>query len=188
MPKVGRPLSYDVKRYTPYAKSNVRIIEKTAKPRSKPKCPAKSKSKAQRKFSGTLNSNSILQSSKPSKRPSEPPGAPPINWRELELEEEEEHTLYGEVPIWDSAATVRRKLSNLLRKKDVIPGTENDKKKKWMQAAVAAEMQGLEDAMGPAKSANCMCKGPSARSLGIFLKKTGESGGERTAHIIAGGM
>ncbi|KAI4157389.1 MAG: hypothetical protein LQ342_008307 [Letrouitia transgressa] len=181
MPKVGRPLPYDVERCAPYAKSNVRIIEKTVKPRSKPKAPAKSKPESQRKPLGTLNSNSVLQNPKPSKRLLEPPAAPSINWRKLELEEEEEHTLYGEVPIWDSAATVRRKLSNLIRKKDVIPGPDNDKKKKWTQAAVAAEMQGLEDAMGQAKAANCNCNGPSARSLGIFLKKTGETGGADSA-------
>ncbi|KAI4209348.1 MAG: hypothetical protein LQ351_007711 [Letrouitia transgressa] len=163
MPKVGRPLPYDVERYAPYAKSNVRIIEKPRKPL------------------GTLNSNSVLQAPKSSKRPSEPAAAAPINWRELKLEEEGEHTLYGELPIWDSAATVRRKLNSLLRKKDVVPGPDNEKKKKWTQAAVAAEMQGLEDAMGPAKAANCNCNGSSARSLGLFLKKTGETGGAENA-------
>jgi len=42
----------------------------------------------------------------------------------------------GEVPCYDDAATVRRKLKKLLTEKTTIPGTS----KKWNQASMTDEM------------------------------------------------
>lgn len=71
----------------------------------------------------------------------------------------------------DNAATVRRKLKKLLESKDTIPGTN----KKWSQASMSAEMQDLESRGHPVPY-NRNATGPSARSLGNFMKKSGLMG------------
>ncbi len=79
----------------------------------------------------------------------------------------------NEVPCYDNAATVRRKLNKLLSDKSTIPGTDN---KKWSRASMASEMQELENRGHPVpynKNAN----GPTVSSLTGFLKKTGNMGG-----------
>lgn len=81
----------------------------------------------------------------------------------------------GEVPCYDNAATVRRKLKSLLASKENIPDTSPAKK--WSQAGMAAEMQKLEEIDGPVEQMNKNGNGPTARSLAIFLKKSGNMGG-----------
>lgn len=91
------------------------------------------------------------------------------DWREIELEQ----TL-GEVPCYDNAAAVRRKLKKLLADKDIIPCS--DGKKKWTQASMNAEMEQLERRDG-AVPYNRNSTGPTVRTLGAFLKKSGNMGG-----------
>ncbi|KAL2046869.1 hypothetical protein N7G274_000887 [Stereocaulon virgatum] len=89
------------------------------------------------------------------------------DYRDIHLDE-----VKGEVPCYDNAATVRRKLKKLLQDKSTIPGTS----KKWSQASMAAEMQELESRSHPVEY-NLNATGPTARSLGNFMKKSGQMGG-----------
>ncbi|KAL8669953.1 MAG: hypothetical protein Q9168_005487 [Polycauliona sp. 1 TL-2023] len=89
------------------------------------------------------------------------------DFRDIPLDEYD-----GEVPCYDDATTVRRKLNKLLADKQNIPGTN----KKWSQAGMAKEMEELESRMGPVEC-HRNSTGPSPRSLGTFLKKTGKMGG-----------
>ncbi|KAL8801218.1 MAG: hypothetical protein Q9182_004612 [Xanthomendoza sp. 2 TL-2023] len=89
------------------------------------------------------------------------------DFRDIPLEE-----YLGEVPCYDDCTTVRRKLNKLLTDKQIIPGTN----KKWTQAGMSKEMEGLEDRMGAVKYHKNSI-GPSVRSLGAFLKKKGKMGG-----------
>ena len=59
------------------------------------------------------------------------------DWRDIERDE-----VLGEVPCYDNAAAVRRKLKKLLADKDIVPC--GDGKKKWTQASMNAEMEQLE--------------------------------------------
>ena len=85
-------------------------------------------------------------------------------------------TIMGEVPCYDNAATVRRKLKKLLTDKTTIPGTS----KKWTQVSMAQEMEELERRDG-AVQCHRNSNGPSPSSLATFLKKTGQMGGGNTA-------
>ena len=69
----------------------------------------------------------------------------------------------GEVPCYDDAATVRRKLKKLLTDKKNIPGTS----KKWSQASMSAEMEELERREGVVEY-NRNSFGPSPRTLATF--------------------
>ena len=89
------------------------------------------------------------------------------DWRAIELEE-----VKGEIPCYDNATTVRRKLNKLITDKGTIPGTS----KKWNQSTMVAEMQELEQ-RGHAVEYNKNATGPTTRSLGGFLKKSGQMGG-----------
>ncbi|KAL8680052.1 MAG: hypothetical protein Q9186_003732 [Xanthomendoza sp. 1 TL-2023] len=89
------------------------------------------------------------------------------DFRDIPLEEH-----LGEVPCYDDCTTVRRKLNKLLTDKQNIPGTN----KKWTQAGMSKEMEGLEYRMG-AVEYHKNSIGPSVRSVGTFLKKTGKMGG-----------
>ena len=73
---------------------------------------------------------------------------------------------------YDNAATIRRKLKKLLEDKSTIPGTS----KKWSQASMAAKMQELETRSHLVEY-NKNAIGPSARSLGNLMKKSGQKGG-----------
>lgn len=74
------------------------------------------------------------------------------DYRSIELEE-----LKGEVPCYDNATTVRRKLNKLITDKGTIPGTN----KKWNKSTMAAEMQELEK-RGHAVEYNRNASGPTA--------------------------
>lgn len=89
------------------------------------------------------------------------------DYRAIELEE-----IKGEIPCYDNASTVRRKLNKLITDKSTIPGTS----KRWNKSTMAAEMQELET-RGHAVEYNRNASGPTARSLGGFLKKSGQMGG-----------
>ncbi|KAF6220316.1 hypothetical protein HO133_003448 [Letharia lupina] len=89
------------------------------------------------------------------------------DYRAIELEE-----IDGEIPCYDNATTVRRKLNKLIADKGTIPGSS----KKWNQSTMAAEMQELEKGGHPVEY-NRNASGPTARSLGGFLKKSGQMGG-----------
>ncbi len=90
------------------------------------------------------------------------------DYRDIFLDE-----IKGEVPCYDNAATVRRKLKKLLSDKSTIPGTN----KKWSQASIAAEMQELEKRGHPVKYNKNAVNGPTHGSLAGFLKKPGLMGG-----------
>lgn len=89
------------------------------------------------------------------------------DYRAIELEE-----IKGEIPCYDNATTVRRKLNKLIADKGTIPGTS----KKWNKSTMVAEMQELEKRGHPVEY-NRNASGPTARSLGGFLKKSGQMGG-----------
>ncbi|KAI4199325.1 MAG: hypothetical protein LQ350_004707 [Teloschistes chrysophthalmus] len=98
-------------RYEPYPKS---------KPRTK-KTNASEPSEA--------NKENIDANPKPKARAPKPKKTPDAqlkysDWRNIELDE-----TMGEVPCYDNAATVRRKLKKLLADKTIIPC--GDGKKKW---------------------------------------------------------
>ena len=78
----------------------------------------------------------------------------------------------GEVPCYDDASTVRRKLNKLLAEKATIRGT----RKAWNKTSMAAEMEGLEK-RGPPVEYSGNFIGPSVSSLGTFLKKSKSMGG-----------
>lgn len=89
------------------------------------------------------------------------------DYRAIELEE-----INGEIPCYDNATTVRRKLNKLITDKGTIPGTDG---KKWNKTSMAAEMQELEK-RGHAVEYGKNAVGPTVGSLGKFLKKSGEMG------------
>ncbi len=89
------------------------------------------------------------------------------DYRDIPLDE-----ILGEIPCYDDASAVRRKLKKLLADKTNIPGTS----KGWTQAGMSKEMEELERRDG-AVEYHKTSTGPSARSLGTFLKKTGKMGG-----------
>ncbi|KAL8820939.1 MAG: hypothetical protein Q9191_007412 [Dirinaria sp. TL-2023a] len=90
------------------------------------------------------------------------------DYRDIALDE-----IKGEVPCYDDAATVRRKLKKLLTEKSNIPGTSG---KKWTQASMAVEMLELESRGHPVEY-NRNASGPTTNSLASFLKKSGKLGG-----------
>ena len=89
------------------------------------------------------------------------------DYRNIPLDE-----IKNEIPCYDNAATVRRKLHKLLNDKSIIPGTN----KKWTQVSMVGEMQELEKRGHPVKY-NPNASGPSTRSLSNFLKKSGQMTG-----------
>ena len=98
-----------------------------------------------------------------------PPSTPPANrddYHAIELDE-----INGEIPCYDNATTVRRKLNKLIADKGTIPGSG----KKWNKSSMAAEMQELEERGHPVEYSR-NASGPTAGSLGKFLKKSGEMG------------
>ena len=103
----------------------------------------------------------------PHTSPQQKPSTDRGDYRDIPLDE-----IKGEVPCYDDAATVRRKLKKLLAEKSTIPGTS----KKWTQASMAAEMEELEKRGHPV-AYNKNASGPTPRSLGNFLKKSGQLGG-----------
>lgn len=88
------------------------------------------------------------------------------DYRAIELSE-----IDGEIPCYDNATTVGRKLNKLIADKSTIPSTS----KKWNQSTMAAEMQELEKRGHPVEY-NKNASGPTARALGGFLKKSGQMG------------
>ena len=78
-----------------------------------------------------------------------------------------------EVPCYDNAATVRRKLNKLLTEKSTVPGTA----KKWNKTTMAHEMGELEERDGAPERAQPNSCGPSSNVITKFLKKSGNMGG-----------
>lgn len=88
--------------------------------------------------------------------------APPADegdYRDIALED-----VKNEIPCYDNAATVRRKLKKLLSDKSTIPGTS----KKWSQASMAGEMQELEKRGHAVEYNKNAINGPTANSLASF--------------------
>ena len=131
--------------------------------------PYPSKKPTKRDTSNTDKENADQKPTKKSKppNPTTQPQNKPSDFRTIPLDK-----VHGEIPCYDDASTVRRKLNALLTSKNNIPGTS----KKWSQAAMAREMEELERKDGAVEYRN-NASGPSARVLGTFLKKTGKMGG-----------
>ncbi|KAL8713322.1 MAG: hypothetical protein Q9220_002521 [cf. Caloplaca sp. 1 TL-2023] len=92
------------------------------------------------------------------------------DWRSIPLD-----IVLDEVPCFDDASTVRRKLNARLASKEPIPG-DDDKKKKWSKASMAEVMTDLESQDGAVEYGKGST-GPTANSLTKFLKKSGKMGG-----------
>ena len=111
------------------------------------------------KTSPKNKNNSATDKENVDPNPSTPaPSSEKGDYRAIELEE-----IKGEIPCYDNASTVRRKLNKLITDKSTIPGTS----KKWNKSTMAAEMQELET-RGHAVEYNRNASGPTARSLGGF--------------------
>ncbi|KAG7001496.1 glutamate carboxypeptidase [Physcia stellaris] len=136
-------------------------------PKSKPKKSSTSKSSTADKENADAAPKPKSRGTKPKKLPEAQSQYP--DWRAISLDE----TL-GEIPCYDNAAAVRRKLKKLLADKDLIPCS--DGKKRWTQAAMNAEMEQLERQDG-AVEYNRNSNGPTVRTLAAFLKKSGNMGG-----------
>lgn len=95
----------------------------------------------------------------PKPKPSTTTASDKGDYRAIELEE-----FVGEIPCYDNATTVRRKLNKLITDKSTISGTS----KKWNKSTMVAEMQELEKREHPVEY-NKNASGPTARSLGGFL-------------------
>ncbi|KAK4690958.1 hypothetical protein P7C71_g5942, partial [Lecanoromycetidae sp. Uapishka_2] len=100
-------------------------------------------------------------------KPKEAPPSDKGDYRDIVLEE-----VKNEVPCYDDAATVRRKLKKLLSDKSTIPGTG----KKWSQASMTAELLELEKRGHSVEYNKNAVNGPTGRSLANFLKKSGQMG------------
>ena len=112
---------------------------------------------------------SSASKNKENKENDNPHSAPSLaDWRSIQLEIKK-----GEVPCYDNAATVRRKLNKLLTDKSAIPGSS----KKWNRMAMAKEMEEMEARDGAPERANRSGKGPTPSCLANFLKKAGNMGG-----------
>ncbi|KAL8940257.1 MAG: hypothetical protein Q9216_002911 [Gyalolechia sp. 2 TL-2023] len=159
--------------------SNSSASSARQEPYSKPSSKPKSADKAEKENIAPGSTSGPVPKTKskpkPKSKSSKPSSDPNIDWRDIELEQQ-----LGEVPCYDNASIVRRKLKNLLQKKSEIPCQDNAQKK-WTQVSMANEMLKLEERDGPVTPAQSNCNGPSARSLGIFLKKTGEMAGGDSA-------
>ena len=92
----------------------------------------------------------------------------PVNYLDIVLEE-----VKGEVPVYENATVIRRKLNKLITDKAPIPGTS----KKFNKTSMAGQMAELKQKNHDVESTNHNGGGPSANSLDTFLKKKGTMGG-----------
>lgn len=155
MPKASRRTSgstASANRKEPYTKTSPKSHSTPDKENVDPQTKSKAKAKA-----------------KPKPKSSKVHVPPTEDYRDIELEE-----ILDEVPCYDNAATVRRKLAKLLSDKSIIPGTNN---KKWSQASMASEMQELEARDGAVTYNKNAVNGPTTACLAGFLKKSGNMGG-----------
>ena len=133
-------------------------------------------------------SKSSRSSSKPSISSSKKsnPTSDLSHWRTIPLE-----VKAGEIPCYDDASTIRRKLKKLVESKEPIPGGEGGeggegksgegkkgKERKWSNTTLADEMRALEEEMGAVRATDPdRSAGLNAGQVGKFLKKGGRMGG-----------
>ena len=120
--------------------------------------------------SSRSSSKSSISSSKQSKTTSDL-----SHWRTIPLEEKA-----GEIPCYDDASTIRRKLKKLVESKEPIPGGEGKKGKErnWSNTTLADEMRALDEEMGAVRATDPnRSAGLNAGQVGKFLKKGGRMGG-----------
>ncbi|KZM20801.1 hypothetical protein ST47_g8059 [Ascochyta rabiei] len=104
----------------------------------------------------------------------------PDSYLDIALEEKE-----GEVPCYEDAAAVRRKLNALLDKKAKIPGST----KTFNKTSLSKEMCDIAQSHHPIKTtAGVRNDGPSVRALTAFLKKSGSMGGGDSETYYYGNM
>ncbi|KAF2181359.1 hypothetical protein K469DRAFT_589541 [Zopfia rhizophila CBS 207.26] len=104
----------------------------------------------------------------------------PNNYLDIQLEEKK-----GEVPVYENATAVRRKLNKLLDSKSTIPGSS----KRWNKTSLSGELQKLAQKNHPVKTHNGVGNnGPSVRALDRFLKKSGGMGGGDSEAYYWGNM
>ncbi|KAL8746367.1 MAG: hypothetical protein Q9190_001609 [Brigantiaea leucoxantha] len=80
----------------------------------------------------------------------------------------------GEVPCYDNAATVRRKLNKLIMDKAKIPAPGS---KTFNKSSMAREMLELDRQDGSVHYEGLNAVGPTASALTKFFKKSGQIGG-----------
>ncbi|KAI9804340.1 MAG: hypothetical protein M1833_007147 [Piccolia ochrophora] len=90
------------------------------------------------------------------------------NYLDIILEEKK-----GEMPCYESASMVRRKLNKLITDKVPVPGTS----KPFSNKAIADQMREIKERHGVIKSANNGSGGPSTAAWNRFKAKSGPMGG-----------
>ena len=146
--------------------------------------------KAARRTSGPKEASSARTApytkSPPSKQDKEKPDPDIIsaaekssNYLDIVLEE-----VKGEVPVYENATTIRRKLNKLINDKAPIPGSS----KKFNKTSMAGQMAELKQKNHDIESTNNNGGGPSANSLDTFLKKKGTMGGADSECYYWGNM
>ncbi|KAH6621694.1 hypothetical protein C7974DRAFT_396985 [Boeremia exigua] len=106
----------------------------------------------------------------------------------LDIELEEAIGFFGdiEVPCYENAATVRRKLNTLVGSKVQIPGTNKVFNKTNLSNALCEIAQ--EHPLIIPSSAGTRSEGPSVRALTTFLKKSGNMAGGDSQTFYYGTM
>ncbi|KAF1980387.1 hypothetical protein BU23DRAFT_548536 [Bimuria novae-zelandiae CBS 107.79] len=99
----------------------------------------------------------------------------PNHYLDIQLEEKPDTRGEMEVPCYEDAAAVRRKLKALIEKKVKIPNSN----KTFNQSNLAKELQEVAKRTHPVRcyQSKMSSGGPSPRALSAFLKKTGTMGG-----------
>ncbi|KAF2798155.1 hypothetical protein K505DRAFT_371953 [Melanomma pulvis-pyrius CBS 109.77] len=104
----------------------------------------------------------------------------PNSYRDIPLPE-----IAGEVPVYENATAIRRKLNKLLESKAMIPGSS----KKWTQGSLSSELRAIAQNSTPVKTNQGVGnRGPSVASLRRFLKLSGSMGGGDSESYYFGNM
>ncbi|PVI05510.1 hypothetical protein DM02DRAFT_724936 [Periconia macrospinosa] len=119
--------------------------------------PVQAKSNEQDKTASNTASNDAQDSARPG------------SYHDIELEE-----IDGEVPCYETAAVVRRKLNNLIAKKVHVPGTN----KPFTQASLTRELSKIAESNRAA----------GTQTVAKFLKKSGAMAGGESQTYYYGNM
>ncbi|KAK3208930.1 hypothetical protein GRF29_69g146457 [Pseudopithomyces chartarum] len=108
----------------------------------------------------------------------------PDNYLDIPVPERFSSSGESEVPCYEDAATVRRKLKALIEKKVKIPGSE----KVFNQTNLSKEFDQIAQRTHPVQCSNHQQSngGPSSRAIATFFKKSGSMGGGESATYYFG--
>ncbi|KAF2636891.1 hypothetical protein P280DRAFT_472764 [Massarina eburnea CBS 473.64] len=102
------------------------------------------------------------------------------SYHDIVLEEKKD-----EVPCYESASAIRRKLNTLIEKKSPIPGSN----KAFNKTTLSKELTTIAEKHHPIKSSNGYdAHGPSPAAITRFLKKSGTMGGGDSEVYYYGNM